>query len=69
MDTSLNPTKQKYLHEINQVKPDLLLIGITSPKKERFMIKYKDNLESIVTIGVGGLFDVLAGEVPPPLIG
>jgi N-acetylglucosaminyldiphosphoundecaprenol N-acetyl-beta-D-mannosaminyltransferase len=53
------------LYKINQVKPDLLMVGITSPKKEIWMNKYRDYLRATVVIGVGGLFDVIAGHIPP----
>lgn len=40
----------------------LLFVAITSPKKEKFLHKYKDILEKVnFTMGVGGTFDVIAG--------
>lgn len=33
-----------------------------SPKQEKFIWKYKSELGAKVGIGVGGVFDVLAGE-------
>lgn len=57
--------EERILSVINQNEPDLLLVGITSPKKEVWMTKHRGNLKATVTIGVGGLFDVLAGQIPP----
>jgi N-acetylglucosaminyldiphosphoundecaprenol N-acetyl-beta-D-mannosaminyltransferase len=57
--------EEKILFEINKADPDIVLLGMASPKKERWMAKYKDLLKAPVTIGVGGLFDVIAGQVPP----
>jgi N-acetylglucosaminyldiphosphoundecaprenol N-acetyl-beta-D-mannosaminyltransferase len=48
---------------VRQAKPRLLLLGISSPKREYFVNRQKGNLAGMVTLGVGGLFDILAGEV------
>ena len=42
---------------------DCLFVGITSPKKERFLRKYRDDLEVPFLVGVGGAFAVAAGKV------
>lgn len=42
---------------------DCLFVGITSPKKERFLRKYRDELDVPLLVGVGGAFDVAAGKV------
>jgi N-acetylglucosaminyldiphosphoundecaprenol N-acetyl-beta-D-mannosaminyltransferase len=43
--------------------PDILLVGISSPKKERFLARWSDQLDVAVCHGVGGSFDVIAGKV------
>jgi len=48
---------------INSKKPNILLIGISSPKKERFAYKYKNELNTNVIIPCGGMIDVFAGKV------
>lgn len=48
---------------IAAAQPDILLVGITSPKKERFLARWSDQLGVPVCHGVGGSFDVLAGKV------
>jgi len=55
--------EEEILSHINRLSPDLILVGMTSPKKERWMSKYRNRLRTSVVIGVGGLFDVLAGQV------
>ena len=45
--------------------PDLILVGMASPKKEEWIAKYRSVISAPVTIGVGGLFDVMAGNVRP----
>jgi N-acetylglucosaminyldiphosphoundecaprenol N-acetyl-beta-D-mannosaminyltransferase len=48
---------------IADAKPDILLVGMSSPKKERFLARWSDQLGIPVCHGVGGSFDVLAGKV------
>ncbi|GGU06972.1 WecB/TagA/CpsF family glycosyltransferase [Nocardioides albus] len=47
--------------EIREAQPDMLFLGITTPKKEIFLGTYADELGVPVMHGVGGSFDVLAG--------
>lgn len=49
--------------QINQSQADVLFVAITSPKKERFMGRWKERLNVPVIHGVGGSFDVYAGKV------
>ena len=48
---------------IASARVDVLFVGITSPKKERFMAKWGGQLGATIVHGVGGSFDVLAGKV------
>jgi N-acetylglucosaminyldiphosphoundecaprenol N-acetyl-beta-D-mannosaminyltransferase len=47
--------------EIREAKPDMLVLGMTSPKKELFLGRYGASLGVPVLHGVGGSFDILAG--------
>jgi N-acetylglucosaminyldiphosphoundecaprenol N-acetyl-beta-D-mannosaminyltransferase len=49
--------------EIRESGAQLLFLGMTSPKKERFVATYGARAGAMVTHGVGGSFDVLAGVV------
>ena len=49
--------------EINQKKPDILFVGMSSPKKEYWMNKYQSALKVPLCMGVGGSFDVLVGKI------
>jgi N-acetylglucosaminyldiphosphoundecaprenol N-acetyl-beta-D-mannosaminyltransferase len=42
---------------------DILLVAMTSPKKERFLAKWGPTIDVPVCHGVGGSFDVVAGKV------
>lgn len=41
----------------------LLFVAITSPKKENFINRWRDQLSVTFVMGVGGTFDVVAGKV------
>ena len=47
--------------DIKAAQPDLLLVALGVPKQEKWLAKYKDELNVPVSIGVGGTFDVMAG--------
>lgn len=49
--------------DIESKSPDYLFIGMPSPFKERFIATYKQELNTGVCFGVGGMFDILAGVV------
>jgi N-acetylglucosaminyldiphosphoundecaprenol N-acetyl-beta-D-mannosaminyltransferase len=49
-------------NKINDASPDMLFIGISSPKKEEFVLRNADALNVGLIMGVGGSFDVLAGK-------
>lgn len=49
--------------DIRQKKPQIVFVGITSPKKEVLIEKFlQDNINSVF-MGVGGSFDVLSGTI------
>ncbi len=47
--------------DIAAARPDMLFLGMTSPKKEKFLERYQPLMKVPVTHGVGGSFDILAG--------
>jgi N-acetylglucosaminyldiphosphoundecaprenol N-acetyl-beta-D-mannosaminyltransferase len=49
--------------DIRNAQADVLFVGISSPKKEAFLARWKDDLGVPVCHGVGGSFDVIAGKV------
>jgi N-acetylglucosaminyldiphosphoundecaprenol N-acetyl-beta-D-mannosaminyltransferase len=46
---------------IKEANPDILLIALGVPRQEKWIWRYKDHLNIPVCMGVGGVFDVLAG--------
>ena len=51
------------INELKQVNPQILLVGLGSPKQEELISKLKNELSGCVMVGVGGSFDVMAGNV------
>jgi N-acetylglucosaminyldiphosphoundecaprenol N-acetyl-beta-D-mannosaminyltransferase len=49
------------IEEIRQAKPDLLFIGMSSPRKEMLVARWGQRTGASVVHGVGGSFDILAG--------
>lgn len=49
--------------EIAEARPNVLLVAITSPKKERFLARWAETIGPCVCHGVGGSFDVYADLV------
>ncbi|GHU74448.1 N-acetylmannosaminyltransferase [Clostridia bacterium] len=51
------------IKEIQRLKPNLLLVGLGSPKQENFIHRHRKELPVSVAVGCGGTIDVLAGNV------
>ena len=49
----------KYVHD---VKPDIIWVGLSTPKQERFMAKYGGRLAIPLMVGVGAAFDIHTGQ-------
>jgi N-acetylglucosaminyldiphosphoundecaprenol N-acetyl-beta-D-mannosaminyltransferase len=52
------------VHEISRLKPNILFVGMGSPKQELFITENYDRLSANIMLGVGGSFNVLAGLEP-----
>ncbi len=53
----------RIVEDIRAAKPDCLFIAMPTPRKERFLRKYRETLNIPFIMGVGGSLDVLAGHV------
>lgn len=58
------------LQHISKFKPDVLLLGMPTPKKEFFNYKNKTLIDAKVILLCGGMIDVIAGKskLPPNFI-
>lgn len=51
------------INKINNSKPDILCIGLGTPKQEKFYHKYRDQLKVPLTLHIGATIDFEAGVV------
>lgn len=59
----LNPAEESgVLSEIRKLSPDILLVGLGSPKQEEWIVNHAADVQAGVCLAVGGLFDFLAGR-------
>jgi N-acetylglucosaminyldiphosphoundecaprenol N-acetyl-beta-D-mannosaminyltransferase len=54
--------EKKMISEIRSIKPDILLVGLGMGKQEKWIVEHLQELNVPVSLGVGGSFDVIAGE-------
>lgn len=53
--------EEKTIKDIKQKKPDILFVGLGSPKQENFIINHKEELtDTKILMPVGGSFDVIS---------
>ncbi len=50
------------VESIAAAKPDLLFVALETPAKELFLARHRERMQLPFVMGVGGSFDVLAGE-------
>lgn len=48
---------------IRAARPDVIWVGLSLPKQERWMYEHRDRLDVPVMVGVGAAFDLLTGRV------
>lgn len=49
--------------QIEGVKPDILWVGLSTPKQEKFMAEFLPKLDVTLMVGVGAAFDFHSGRV------
>jgi N-acetylglucosaminyldiphosphoundecaprenol N-acetyl-beta-D-mannosaminyltransferase len=52
------------VERVNAARPDLVWVGLSTPKQERWMAAHRAKLEAPMLIGVGAAFDFHAGLKP-----
>ncbi len=60
--------EEAVLEQINESNPDILWVGLGSPKQDYWMYHHRDQLNVPVIIGVGAAFDFISGvkkQAPP----
>jgi N-acetylglucosaminyldiphosphoundecaprenol N-acetyl-beta-D-mannosaminyltransferase len=54
---------QQMITLINQCKPDVLFIGMTAPKQEKWAYEHADKLDAGHICSIGAVFDIYAGNI------
>jgi N-acetylglucosaminyldiphosphoundecaprenol N-acetyl-beta-D-mannosaminyltransferase len=54
---------QKLQAQISAAQPDILWVGLSTPKQEKFMAEFLPKLDVTLMIGVGAAFDFHSGRV------
>jgi N-acetylglucosaminyldiphosphoundecaprenol N-acetyl-beta-D-mannosaminyltransferase len=57
---------QKMVAAVNAVSPDVLFIGMTAPKQEKWAFEHKNLLQAQTICSIGAVFDFYAGTVKRP---
>lgn len=48
---------------VTACKPDIVWVGLSTPKQEKFMAQYLGTLDTALMIGVGAAFDIHTGRI------
>lgn len=51
------------IDQINSARPDIVWVGLSTPKQERWMASHRSRLNAPVLIGVGAAFDIHTGRL------
>ena len=57
---------QIMINQVNDFKPDVLFIGMTAPKQEKWAYQHKESLDAKIICSIGAVFDFYAGTVKRP---
>ena len=61
---ALNVAEENKLREhVGATQPDILWVGLSTPKQEKFMAEFLPKLDATLMIGVGAAFDFHSGRV------
>jgi N-acetylglucosaminyldiphosphoundecaprenol N-acetyl-beta-D-mannosaminyltransferase len=58
--------KSKKVEAVNAFQPDVLFVGMTAPKQEKWAYSHKDYLDVKIICSIGAVFDFYAGTVERP---
>lgn len=54
---------EKIIDMVKEAHPDILILGLGSPKQEKFIYKYRNRLNIPISLGLGASFDFEAGNI------
>lgn len=60
----LSPAQEEeFVGTINRLRPDIVWVGISTPKQDKFMERYLPLLDTTLMFGVGAAFDYHTGRI------
>lgn len=66
IDDSQRQLEKETIREINNFRPDLLLVGFGAPKQEKWLARHLGKINVSAAMVVGGMIDYTAGILPLP---
>lgn len=54
------------LKKIKKFRPDILFVGMTAPKQEKWVFANKENIDANTIVSIGAVFDFYAGTIKRP---
>tara|TARA_R110002049_G_scaffold309052_2_gene516254 strand:+ start:12421 stop:13146 length:726 start_codon:yes stop_codon:yes gene_type:complete len=57
---------EEMCHRVNASKPEVLFVGMTAPKQEKWVYAHKHQLNPNIICSIGAVFDFYAGTVKRP---
>jgi N-acetylglucosaminyldiphosphoundecaprenol N-acetyl-beta-D-mannosaminyltransferase len=48
---------------VNEFKPEILFVGMTAPKQEKWVYLNKDNIDANTIVSIGAVFDFYSGNI------
>jgi N-acetylglucosaminyldiphosphoundecaprenol N-acetyl-beta-D-mannosaminyltransferase len=57
---------QQMISAVNTFQPDILFVGMTAPKQEKWSFTYKEQLDARIICSIGAVFDFYAGTIVRP---
>ncbi|MEO8885727.1 MAG: WecB/TagA/CpsF family glycosyltransferase [Mucilaginibacter sp.] len=64
--TFTDAENKSFIEAINKFNPDVLFIGMTAPKQEKWATQFKDHLDAHIICSIGAVFDFFAGTINRP---
>src|SRR6202011_4065950 len=59
-----SPHDERVVEDINARRPDIVLVGMGTPKQEQWVKLHAADVQADVLWTVGALFDIVSGRVP-----
>ncbi len=56
--------EEKIIQELNKCKPTIVIVGMGTPKQEKWISSNIDKIDAKIFWAVGAMFDVISGELP-----